>query len=90
MSRITTFVAIGIVVVVAIYSRRLAIDLLGPGSTMWILVADVQFAGINGEDWAMRVYEAVAVWVPWLLVAAAILGGLFREFAQTNVTRARR
>jgi hypothetical protein len=86
MGRVETFVAIGIVIIVAIYARRMAIDIIGPGTPMWDLVAHIQWAGIDGDKWAQDVYEAVTVWVPWLLVAAAILAGLYREFLRQNVT----
>lgn len=89
MSRAGTFVAIGLVVIVAVYSRRMAIELLGPGSMMWGLVANVQYGTINGEEWATQIYEAVTVWVPWFIVAAAIAGGFFREFRRENVTAGR-
>jgi len=89
MSRILTFVAIGIVVAVAIYARQLGIRLLGPGSEMWIMVVNTDFPGIDGEQWATRMYEAVTVWFPWFCISAAVLGGLFREFLQTNVTSRR-
>jgi len=89
MSRILTFVAIGIVVTVAIFSRRLSIQLLGPNSQMWAMVAEISFGSISGEAWAQRMYEAVTVWVPWFLISAAVLGGLYREFARTNITRGR-
>jgi len=89
MSRVTTFAAIGVVIIVAVYSRELTMTLLGPGSMMWNLVADVQFGSINGEEWARDMFQAVFVWVPWLLVGAAILGGAYREFTRTNVTQRR-
>jgi hypothetical protein len=90
MSRITTFVAIGIVIVVAVYMRRFAIDIIGPGTPLYELAAASTIGGTGGEAWAQDIYEAATVWVPWLLVAAALLGGLYTEFTRTNVTQVRR
>jgi hypothetical protein len=90
MGRITNFVAVGVVIIVAVYARRFMIDLLGPGSALWKLVADIQYAGIDGDVWAQSMYEAAAVWVPWLIVGGSIVGALYWEFARTNVTQVRR
>lgn len=87
MSRAATFAAVAIVIVVAIYSRRMAMQILGPGSQMWLMVADVQFGSINGEEWARQIYHAVVVWVPWLLIGGAIMGALYREFRRANITQ---
>jgi len=89
MGRVETFIGIGLVIIVAVYGRRVAIDIIGPGTPMWQLVADIQWAGIDGDVWAKDVYEAVTVWVPWLLVGCAIVAGLYREFLAQNVTVAR-
>lgn len=88
MGRVETFLAIGVVIVVAVYSRRLAVDLLGPGTPLFELAASVQWAGIDGRQWALEMYENATVWVPWLIVATAILAGLYKEFLAQNVTRA--
>jgi hypothetical protein len=90
MSRITTFVAIGIVIVVAVYMRRFAIDVIGPGTPLYELAAASTIGDTGGEAWAQDIYEAATVWVPWLLVGAALLGGLYREFVRANVTQVRR
>lgn len=85
MTRIATFAFIGIVIVVAVYSRRLAVEILGPGSVMFSLAADATMFG--GEQLAKDIYKSVVVWVPWFMVVGAILGGLYREFWQSQVTR---
>jgi len=84
MSRIITFVGIGIVVTVAIWSRRLAMELLGPGTRLYEMAATATLFG--GEQLANELYRAVVVWVPWFLISAAVLGGLYREFWQSRVT----
>jgi len=87
MSRVGTFVVIAITIAVAVWSRRLAIQLLGPGTKLYEMAATATMFG--GEQLANDIYVAVVVYVPWFLVAAAILGGLYREFWQTQVTRGR-
>jgi hypothetical protein len=77
------------VVAVAIFARRLAIDLLAPGAPLYVLVADIQFGSIDGAQWAEEVYVAVAVYVPWLLVGGSIIVGAYREFLRQNVTQVR-
>jgi hypothetical protein len=89
MSRAGTFVALGIIIIAAVYSRQLAMEIIGPGSLMWSLVVDIQYAGINGEEWAEEMYVNITVWVPWLIVGAGIAGAVFREFRRQNVTTAR-
>lgn len=90
MSRISTFVAIGLVIIVAVYMRRFAIDIIGPGTPLWELAAASSIGSTGGEEWAEDVYIAATVYVPWLLVGAALLGGLYREFVAANVTQVRR
>jgi len=90
MSRITTFVFIGIVIIVAVYMRRFAIDIIGPGTGLYQLAASSSIGGTGGEEWAEDIYVAATVWVPWLLIGGAILGGLYREFLRANVTQVRR
>jgi hypothetical protein len=89
MSRVISFIAIGIVATVAVYVRRLAIDVIGPGTFLFELAASSSIGGVGGEAWATSIYEAVAVWVPWLMVAAAVAGALYSEFRRTNVTAQR-
>jgi hypothetical protein len=89
MGRVETFIGIGIAVAVAIFARRLAIDLLSPGAPLFLLVENVQYAGIDGDQWAREVYEMVAVYVPWLLVGGSIVIGAYREFLGQNVTQRR-
>lgn len=85
MTRINTFVVIAVVIVVAVYARRLAVQLLGPGSFLFELAANATMFG--GQELAEEIYIAVTVWVPWFIVAGAILGGLYREFWKSQVTR---
>jgi len=85
MSRIPTFLAIGITIAAAVWARRLAIQLLGPGSMMYELAATATMFG--GEELANEIYQAVVVYVPWFIVIAAIVGGLYREFWPRQVTR---
>lgn len=90
MSRVTTFVAIGITILVAVYMRRFAIDIIGPGTPLWQLAASSSIGDTGGEQWAESIYVAATVWVPWLLVGGSLLGGLYAEFLRANVTRGRR
>jgi hypothetical protein len=85
MSRIGTFVIIGITIAAAVWARRLAIQLLAPGTKLYEMAATATMFG--GEQLANQIYQAVVVYVPWFLVIAAILGGLYREFWQAQVTR---
>lgn len=89
MSRVISFVAVGVVTVVAVYVRRLAVDVIGPGTFLFELAASSTIGGAGGEAWATTMYETVTVWVPWLLVAAALLGAVFAEFRRANVTQTR-
>ena len=86
MSRVETFVGIGVVILVAIFARRMAVDLIGPGTPLFQLAANAQFGDAGGQEWAMQLYENAAVWVPWILVATAVVAGLYREFTRQNVT----
>lgn len=86
MSRAWTFVAAGLIILVTIWMQRVSIEILGPGSMMWEMVADVQFGTIDGEQWAKQMYEAITVWFMWLIRGAVIAGALYKEFARENVT----
>lgn len=86
MSRIETFVGIGLVILVAIFARRMAVDVIGPGTPLFELAAASQFGDVGGREWAMRMYENAVVWVPWILVGTSIVAGLYREFTRQNVT----
>jgi len=87
MSRVDTFIGIGVVILAAVFSRRLAFELLSPGAPLFKLVAGIQYGSIDGEAWAREMYVNVAVWVPWLLVGGAIIVGAYREFVRQNVTQ---
>jgi len=89
MSRVETFVGIGIVVAVAIFARQMAIELLSPGAPLYLLVEGIQYGTINGTEWAKDIYVAAAVYVPWLIVGGALLIGAYREFLGQNVTQRR-
>jgi len=89
MGRIQTFVFIGLTIIVAIYMRRYAIDILGPGTPLYQLAASSTIGSTGGESWAEDIYIATTVWVPWLLVGGGMLGGLYAEFLRANVTRRR-
>jgi len=87
MSRITTFVAIGIVIVVAVYMRRFAVDVIGPGTPLYELAAASTIGDTGGEAWAQDIYEAATVWVPWLCVVGVIAAAAYREFTRQRVTQ---
>jgi|APHM01.1.fsa_nt_gi hypothetical protein len=87
MSRIGNMVVIGIVTMVAIYGRRLAVDIMGPGTMLY----EMGSSGMYGSPaLAARTFEAVTVWVPWLCVIGIIAAGLYREFATQRVSQQRR
>lgn len=88
MSRATTFLGIGLVIVVSIWMQRIAIELLGPNSQMWADIAAVTWP-VDGDVWAERMYLATSVWFPWIIRVGAVVGGLYREFSGQNVTSAR-
>jgi hypothetical protein len=85
MSRATTFLAIGMVLVVSIYMQDVARIIIGPGSTFWELLQPITWP-VDGDVWAEEMYIAVSVWVPWIIRIAAIAGGIYREFTKQNVT----
>lgn len=87
MSRIANLTAIGIVVTVAIYGRRLAVDVLGPGTTLY----EMGSSGMYGSPaLAATYFEAITVWVPWLSIIGVITAALYREFRRQRVTQQRR
>lgn len=88
MSRALTFLSIGMVLIVSIWMQRVAVELLGPDSMMWAMIADVTWP-VDGEAWAEEMYVAITVWFIWIIRIGAIAGGLYREFAKDNVTAAR-
>lgn len=80
-------VAIGIVTTVAIFGRRLAVDIVGPGTALYQMAS----SGIYGSpQLAATYFEALAVWVPWLAVIGVISAALYREFRRQRVTQQRR
>lgn len=88
MSRAFTFVTIGLVLLVTIYVQDLAMEMFGPGSGLYEMVAEVDYL-LDGEAWAERMYVAVTVWFMWIIRIGAIVAGLYREFRRENVTSAR-
>ena len=87
MSRISNLVAIGIVTIVAIYGRRLAVDVIGPGTTLYQMGS----SGMYGSpELAATYFEAITVWVPWLCVLGAIVATAYNEFTRQRVTQQRR
>jgi len=87
MSRVRTFVAIGLILLVSIYAQRLLIDLIGPGSNLYLGIADVTWP-VDGDVWADQMYEAITVWFIWIIRVGAIAIGLYNEFVRQNVTSA--
>ena len=84
MSRISNLVAIGVVTMVAIFGRRLAVDLIGPGTLLY----EWGSSGMYGSpELAATYFEAVTVWVPWLCVIGVIAAALYREFRRQRVTQ---
>jgi len=84
MSRISNLVAIGIVTMVAIFGRRLAVDVLGPGTLLY----EWGSSGMYGSpQLAATYFEAVTVWVPWLSIIGVIAAALYREFRRQRVTQ---
>jgi len=86
MSRLNTFVAVGVILVLSIYAQRLAVDLLGPTSTFWQMIADITWP-VDGDQWAQQMYVAISVWFIWIIRVGAIVIALYREFTRQNVTR---
>lgn len=89
MSRAGTIVAVGLILIVTIWMQRFAMELLGPSSMLWNLIADVTWP-VDGDQWAEQMYVAISVWFMWLIRIGAIVGGFVREFRRENVTAARR
>ena len=89
MSRAFNFVAVGVLIVLTVWAQRVSVELLGPTSMLWNMVADVNSFGIDGEQWAEDLYIAITVWVMWIIRGAAVVGLLVKEFSRENVTRAR-
>jgi len=89
MSRAGTIVAVGIIILVTIWMQRVAVELLGPSSMLWGLIADVTWP-VDGDAWAERMYVAISVYFMWLIRVGAVVGGFVREFRKQNVTAARR
>lgn len=88
MSRVYTFLAVAMVIVVSIYVQDLAIQLLGPGTQMWENIASITWP-VDGDVWAEEMYTAITVWFIWIIRVGAVAGGIYREFLQQNVTAAR-
>jgi hypothetical protein len=88
MSRISNLVAIGVVTVVAIFGRRMAAQIIGPGTAMYQMAADASTFG--GPELAATMFEAFAVWVPWLSVIGVIAAAIYQEFTRQRVTQQRR
>jgi hypothetical protein len=84
MSRISNLVAIGIVTIVAVYSRRLAVEVIGPGTKLYQMGSSGAF---GSPELAARYFEAATVWVPWLCVIGVITAALYREFRRQRVTQ---
>jgi hypothetical protein len=87
MSRISNLVAIGVVVVVAIFGRRLAAQILGPGTLLYQMGASGEF---GSPAIAKAMFEAFAVWVPWLAIIGVITAAAYREFRRQRVSQQRR
>jgi hypothetical protein len=87
MSRISNLVAIGVVIIVAIFGRRMAAQVLGPGTTMYEMAKTPPF---GSPQLAATYFEAFAVWVPWIAIIGVIAAAIYREFTRQRVTQERR
>jgi hypothetical protein len=87
MSRISNIVAIGVVVIMAVFGRRLAVQILGPGTALYQMASSGAF---GSPELATTYFEAMAVWVPWLAVTGVIAAAAYREFKRQRVTQQRR
>jgi hypothetical protein len=85
MSRVSTFVAVGVIIILTIYMQQAAQQLIGPGTPLWNLIADITWP-VDGDVWAEEMYVAISVWFMWIIRVAAIVGGIYREFVKQNVT----
>jgi len=93
MPRLENYVAIGVLVVVAIFSRRIALQIMGPGTAIWDMAVDASLMSTGDEsnaEWARTMFNAVTTWVPWLAVAGSVVVTAYQEFSDQRVTRARR
>ncbi|UIP01697.1 hypothetical protein Hbl1158_16980 (plasmid) [Halobaculum sp. CBA1158] len=88
MSRIRTFAAIGVILLVTLYAQQLLIDVIGPTSNLYQMVEGVTWP-VNGEEWAAEMYEAITVWFMWVIRVGVIVIGLYNEFVRQNVTTQR-
>ena len=69
---------------VAIFGRRLAVDVLGPGTALYQMGS----SGMYGSpQLAATYFEAVTVWVPWLCIIGVLVAALYREFRRQRVTQ---
>lgn len=85
MSKARTFVSIGIILIVTIWMQRVSVEILGPSSQMWQMIADVTWP-VDGDVWAEKMYVAITVWFIWIIRIGAILIGLYSMFTKQNVT----
>jgi hypothetical protein len=88
MSRVRTFIGIGLAIMMAVFARRLAFELLAPGAPLYLLIEHVTWP-VDGDQWAREAYVTVSVWVPWLLVGGSLIIGAYREVTRQNVTQVR-
>jgi hypothetical protein len=86
MVRVQSFVAVGIAAAVAVFVRQLAMQMMGPGSQFYQSTSSIQFGSLSGAAWSASIYEAVAVWVPWIIVGGAIIIAAYQEVTRQRVT----
>lgn len=85
MSRVFTFLTVGVILLGTIYAQDLAIRLLGPDSTLWAMIADLTWP-VDGDVWAREMYVAITVWFIWIIRVGVVVIAIGREFLRQNVT----
>lgn len=87
MVRISSIVAVGVSIIIAVYARRLSVDLLGPSGSLRSLVDGIQYGAIDGSVWATEIYVNATVWVPWIIVGGTVLTVFYVELQDQRLSR---
>lgn len=87
MVRISSIVAVGVSIIIAVYARRLSVQVLGPGSMLRGLVDGVTYGSIDGSQWAAEMYVNITVWVPWIVVGGTVLAVFYVELQDQRLSR---
>lgn len=86
MGRVQVYGTIATIWIAAAVIHLLAAATLGPTSALHSTAAG---ATMGGSDWAMKQYEILAVWVPWIAVCGSGMFGIVVEYRYQKLSAVR-